>query len=72
MKMSEEATKKQRPLRGAPRRPSITDMLPNIVKISDRINVARANLRALVEQLAVYSGAADDDLISQRIAAPSE
>jgi hypothetical protein len=72
MKMSEKATKKQRSLRSAPRRPSITDSLPNIVEISDRINVARENLRALVEQVAVYSGAADEDLISQRIAVHSE
>ena len=46
----------------------MTDILPNIVEINDRIDVARENLRALVEQAAAYSGAADEDLISQRIA----
>jgi site-specific recombinase len=56
------------PLRGAPRRSFMTDILPNIVEVNDRIDVARENLRALVEQAAAYSGAADEDLISQRIA----
>jgi hypothetical protein len=43
----------------------MTDILPNIVEINDRIDVARENLRT---QAAAYSGAADEDLISQRIA----
>jgi hypothetical protein len=34
----------------------MTDILPNIVEINDRIDVARENLRALVEQAAAYSG----------------
>ena len=66
--MSDKAAKKQRPLRGAPRKSSTTDIPPNIIEINDRIDVARENLRALVEQAAAYSGAADEDLISQRIA----
>jgi phage terminase small subunit len=68
MKMGDKAAKKQRPSRGAPRRSSATDIPPNIVEINDRIDVARENLRALVEQAAAYSGAANEDLISQRIA----
>jgi hypothetical protein len=44
------------------------DILSNIAEINDRIEVARENLRELVEQAAAYSGAADEDLISQRIA----
>ncbi len=40
----------------------------DIAEIEDRIAVVRANLRELVEQAAGYSGAADEDLTSQRIA----
>jgi hypothetical protein len=43
-------------------------ILLNITEIEDRIAIVRANLRELVEQAAAYSGAADDDLTSQRIA----
>jgi hypothetical protein len=68
MEMGEKAAKKQCASRGAPRRSSTTDIPPNIIEINDRIDVARENLRALVEQAAAYSGAADEDLISQRIA----
>jgi hypothetical protein len=44
------------------------DFPTNIAEIDDRIAAARENLRELVEQAAVYSGAADEDLMSQRIA----
>lgn len=44
------------------------DILLNIAEINDRIAAARENLRELVEQAAAYSGAADEDLASQRIA----
>jgi hypothetical protein len=44
------------------------DYPTNIAEIDDRIAVARENLRELVEQAAAYSGAADEDLMSQRIA----
>lgn len=37
-------------------------------QIERRIALVRANLAELVEQAAAYSGAADDDLASQRIA----
>ena len=58
--MTEKATKKHCSLRGGPS------------SSNGRINIARENLHALVEQVAIYSGAADEDLISQRIAAPSK
>jgi hypothetical protein len=61
MEMGDKAAKKQRPSRGAPRRSSTTDIPPNIVEIDERIDVARENLRALVEQAAAYSGAADEE-----------
>jgi hypothetical protein len=40
----------------------------SIAELDDRIAIARENLRELVEQAAAYSGAADEDLMSQRIA----
>jgi len=40
----------------------------DIAEIEDRIGVVRTNLRELVEQAAVYSGAADEGLMSRRIA----
>jgi len=39
-----------------------------IAEIDERIALLRGNLRELVEQAAAYSGAADEDLISNRIA----
>jgi predicted RNA-binding protein len=39
-----------------------------IVEIDVRIAIVKDNLRELVEQSASYSGAADDELMSQRIA----
>lgn len=44
------------------------DSQPNIAEIDARIADIRENLRELVEQAAAYSGAADDELVSQRIA----
>ena len=40
----------------------------NIAEIDHRIAIVRDNLRELVEQAAAYSGAADEELMSQRIA----
>jgi hypothetical protein len=37
-------------------------------EIDARIGVVRENIRELIEQAAAYSGASDDQLISQRIA----
>ncbi len=39
-----------------------------LADIDNRIAILRDNLRELVEQAAAYSGAADDSLISDRIA----
>jgi hypothetical protein len=44
------------------------DIPVNIADIDQRIAVLRENLRELVEQAAAYSGAADEELTSQRIA----
>jgi hypothetical protein len=44
------------------------DLLMNIADIDERIAIVKENLRELVEQSASYSGAADEDLMSQRIA----
>jgi hypothetical protein len=44
------------------------ESLPAVVEIDNQIAVARANLRALVEQATSSSGAADEELMSQRIA----
>jgi hypothetical protein len=44
------------------------DYPTSIAEIDDRIAAARENLRELIEQAAAYSGAADEDLMSQRIA----
>jgi hypothetical protein len=41
---------------------------PAIAEIDVRIAIIRNNLRALVEQAASYSGAGDDERMSQRIA----
>lgn len=45
----------------------MADILPSIVEIDDRIAAVRDNLRQLVEQAAAFSGAADEDRMSQRI-----
>ena len=44
------------------------DLPTDIGHIDDQIAVARQNLRELIELAAVYSSAADDDLVAQRIA----
>jgi hypothetical protein len=41
---------------------------PTLVEIDQRIAVIRENLRELVEQAAAFSGAGDEERISQRIA----
>jgi hypothetical protein len=40
----------------------------NLVEIDERLSVVRDNLRDLVEQAAAYSGAGDEDRMSERIA----
>jgi len=44
------------------------DLLTNIADIDERIAIVKENLRELVEQSASYSGAADEELMSRRIA----
>ena len=44
------------------------DLLLNIADIDERIAILKENLRELVEQSASYSGAADEELMSRRIA----
>ena len=44
------------------------DIIATTADIDEQIAVARENLRELIEQAAAYSGAADDDLVVQRIA----
>jgi hypothetical protein len=44
------------------------DNLANLTEIDERIAILRENLRELVEQAAAYSGAADEELTSRRIA----
>jgi hypothetical protein len=46
----------------------MTAILQNIGDIDERIVALRENIRNLVEQAAAYSGAADDELTSERIA----
>jgi len=46
---------------------TLTEILPNIAAIDERIAAVRQNLRELVGQAAAYSGAADENLMSQRI-----
>ena len=43
------------------------DIAASIAEIDERIAVLRENLRELVEQAAARSGAADEELVSQRI-----
>lgn len=44
----------------------------DLVEIDDRIAIVRTNLRELVEKAAAQSGAGDEDLLSDRIAAQEE
>jgi DNA-binding ferritin-like protein len=46
----------------------MSDRPLTIAEIDERIAALRENLRELIEQAAVYSGAATEDLASQRIA----
>jgi hypothetical protein len=44
----------------------------SLAELDARLSVVRDNLRDLVEQAAAYSGAADEDLMSDRIAEQEE
>lgn len=50
----------------------MADISQDIGEIDDRIAVVRENLRQLIEQAAAYSGAADEERTSQRIADQQE
>jgi hypothetical protein len=65
----DEATKARIVGGGTCRRRCVMPDTPlDIAEIEDRIGVVRTNLRELLEQAAAYSGAADEDLMSRRIA----
>ena len=44
----------------------------SLAELDERLSVVRDNLRDLVEQAAAYSGAADEDRMSSRIAEQEE
>jgi hypothetical protein len=46
----------------------MADIRPGLSEIEKRIAAARENLRELIEQAAAFSGAADEELMSARIA----
>jgi hypothetical protein len=46
----------------------MAEMGPSLVELDRRIADIRENIRELIEQAAAYSGAADEELMSQRIA----
>ena len=46
----------------------MADIPATIAEIDERIAIVRENLRDLTEQAAAYSGGADEELASQRIA----
>ena len=46
----------------------MADIPESIAELDARISALRENLRDLLEQAAAYSGAADEELVSQRIA----
>ncbi|MQB42395.1 hypothetical protein [Rhizobium sp. ICMP 5592] len=50
----------------------MSDILLTIPEIDARIAVIRGNLRELIEQAAAYSGAADEERASERIADQEE
>ena len=50
----------------------MADIVPTLAEIDERIAIVRENLRELVEQAAAYSGAADEDRTSERIADQEE
>jgi len=46
----------------------MSDSRSNLAELDQRIAAARENLRELIEQAAAFSGAADEELMSERIA----
>ncbi|AYG66883.1 MULTISPECIES: hypothetical protein [unclassified Rhizobium] len=50
----------------------MSDILMTIPEIDRRIAIIRENLRELIEQAAAFSGAADEERTSERIAEQEE
>ncbi|HEY0121914.1 MAG TPA: hypothetical protein VGC14_09150 [Rhizobium sp.] len=50
----------------------MSDILLTIPELDERIAAIRENLRELIEQAAAYSGAADEERASERIADQEE
>ena len=50
----------------------MSDIQLTIAEVEERIAAVKENLRELVEQAAAFSGAADEELTSQRIADQEE
>ncbi|MEZ2131333.1 MULTISPECIES: hypothetical protein [unclassified Sinorhizobium] len=48
------------------------DIQLTLAEVDERIAAVRENLRELIEQAAAFSGAADEELTSQRIADQEE
>ncbi len=55
------------PIKPVMARPPTAEMPPTLAELDDRIAIARGNLRDLVEQATSFSGAADEERMSQRI-----
>ena len=55
------------PLKPVVAPPRAAEMPPTLAELDDRIAIARGNLRDLVEQATSFSGAADEERMSQRI-----
>lgn len=50
----------------------MSDIQLTLAEVDERIAAVRENLRELIEQAAAFSGAADEELTSQRIADQEE
>jgi hypothetical protein len=51
---------------------TMPDVPADLAEIDNRVSIVRENLRELVEQAAAFSGAADEELMAQRIAEQQE
>jgi hypothetical protein len=79
-KTSKPSPKKRAPARkkavasreAKPAAPPVPVRSAAVVEIDNRIAIVRNNLRALVEQAASFSGASNEELVSQRISDQEE
>src|SRR4051812_43201732 len=69
---SANRTLRHHPTGRIPWRSTMSDILLTIPEIDERIAAIRENLRELIEQATAYSGAADEELASERIAEQEE